>query len=65
MKVTYIYCETQKMKTDSTLHNNKPDIILRDNEWGICLLIDIAISGDRNLIKKEAEKTWKNIKTLQ
>jgi hypothetical protein len=35
--------------------NNKPDIIIRDNEKGTCMLIDIAISGDRNVIKKEAE----------
>ena len=37
--------------------NNKPDIIIRDNEKGTCMLIDVAISGDRNVIKKEAEKT--------
>ena len=36
--------------------NNKLDIIIRDNEKGTCMLIDVAISGDRNLIKKEAEK---------
>jgi len=39
--------------------NNKPDIIIRDNEKVTCMLIDVAISGDRNVIKKE------NIKTLQ
>ena len=40
-------------------NNNKPDIIIRDNEKGTCMLIDIAISGDRNVIKKEAEKILK------
>jgi hypothetical protein len=30
----------------------KPDIIIRDNEKGTCMLIDVAISGDRNVIKK-------------
>jgi len=30
-------------------------IIIRDNEKGACMLIDIAISGDRNVIRKEAE----------
>ena len=35
--------------------NNKPDIIIRDKEKGTCMLIDVAISGDRNVIKKEAE----------
>ena len=38
---------------------NKPDIIIRDNENGTCMLIDVAISGDRNVIKKEAEKILK------
>ena len=39
--------------------NNKPDIIIRDNEKETCILIDVAISGDRNVIKKEAEKIIK------
>jgi len=39
--------------------NNKPEIIIRDNEKGTCMLIDVAISGDRNVIKKEAEKILK------
>ena len=47
------------MQTDRTITNNKPDIIIRDNEKGTCLLIDVAISGDRNVIKKEAEKILK------
>ena len=36
-----------------------PDIIIRDNEEGTCMLIDVAISGERNMIKKEAEKILK------
>jgi len=40
-------------------NNNKPDIIIRDNEKGTCMLIHVAISGDRNVIKKEAEKILK------
>jgi len=39
--------------------NNKPDIIIGDNEKGTCMLIDVAISEDRNVIKKEAEKILK------
>jgi hypothetical protein len=39
--------------------NNVPDIINRDNENGTCMLIDAAISGDRNVTKKEAEKILK------
>jgi len=46
------------MQTDRTIPNNKPDIIIRDNEKRTCMLIlvDVAIPGDRNVIKKEAEK---------
>ena len=29
---------------------------IRDNEKFTCMLIDVAIQGDRNVIKKEAEK---------
>jgi len=45
--------------TIGTIPNNKPDIITRDNEKGTCMLIDVAISGDKNVIKKEAEKFLK------
>ena len=44
------------MQTDKTITNNRQDIIIRDNEKGTCMLIDVAISGDRNVIKKEADK---------
>ena len=49
----------QQVQTDRTIPNNKPDIITRDNEKGTCMLIDTAISGDRIVIKKEAEKILK------
>jgi hypothetical protein len=49
----------QQVQTDRTIPNNKPDIIIRDNEKGTCVLIDVAILGDRNVIKKEAEKILK------
>jgi len=49
----------QQEQTDRTIPNNKPDIIIRDNEKGTCMLIDVAISEDRNVIKKEAEKILK------
>jgi hypothetical protein len=47
------------VQTDITIPNNIPDITIRDNEKGTCMLIDVAISGDRNVIKKEAEKILK------
>jgi len=48
-----------KVQNDRTIPNNKPDIIICDNEKGTCMLINLAISGDRNVIKKEAEKILK------
>jgi hypothetical protein len=47
------------VQTDRTVPNNKPDTTIRDNEKGTCMLIDVAIPGDRNVIKKEAEKILK------
>jgi len=56
-KVTILW--NQQVQTDRTVPNNKPDIKIRDNEKGTCMLIDVAISGDRNVIKKEAETILK------
>jgi len=47
-KVTTLW--NQQVQTDRTIPTNKPDIIIRDNEKGTCMLIDVAISGDRNVI---------------
>ena len=47
------------MQNDRTIPNNKTDIVIRDNEKRTCVFIDVAISGDRNVIKKEAEKIRK------
>jgi len=47
------------VQTDRTIPNNKPDIIIRDNKKGTCMLIVVAMSEDRNVIKKEAEKILK------
>jgi hypothetical protein len=47
------------VRTDRAIPNNKPDIIIRDNEKRTCMLIDVAISGDRNVINKEAESILK------
>jgi len=46
-----------KIETDRTIPNNKPDIIIRDNEKGTCILIDVAISGDINVIKRSRENS--------
>ena len=49
----------QQVQIDRTLPNNKPTVIKCDNENGTCILIDVAISGDGNMIKNEAEKILK------
>jgi len=50
-------------KTDRTTPNNKADIIIRNNENEVCLLIDIAFSGDINMVKK-GSKTVLNYEDL-
>jgi hypothetical protein len=37
----------------------KPDIVIRDYEKGTCMLLNVAIPGDRSVIQKEAEKILK------
>jgi hypothetical protein len=44
------------VQTNRTIPNNKPDIIIHNNKQGTCILIDVAIPGDRNVFKKEAVK---------
>jgi len=55
---TIIIINNQQAQTDRTIPNNKPDIIIRDNGKGTCTLIDV-ISGNRNVIRKKAEKILK------
>jgi len=47
------------VQTDLTNHNNKPDIIIHGNEKGTCVLINVAISGVRNVIKNVVEMILK------
>jgi hypothetical protein len=44
------------MKIDRTIPKNKPDVIVHDNEKGTCLLINVADSGDRNVIKQKPKR---------
>ena len=39
--------------------SNVQDIINSSNEQGTCILVDTAVLGDRNVIKKEAETLLK------
>ena len=56
-KVTILW--DQQLQTDRTIRNKKPDIVIRDNGKGTRMLIDVAISGDRNVVKNEAEMILK------
>jgi hypothetical protein len=47
------------VQSNRIIPSNKSDIIICVNEKGSCLPIDIAISEDRSMIKKEAEKILK------
>ena len=44
------------MQTNRTIPNNEMYIVIHVNEKGMYVLIDVAMSGERNVIKKEAEK---------
>jgi hypothetical protein len=46
-----------ELQTDRTIPNDKPENTIRDNEKG--MPINAAISGDRNVIKKQAKKILK------
>jgi hypothetical protein len=50
--------QNQQVQTGRTIPNNKPDIIISDNEE-TSVLIDVAIPGDRNVIKKGTEQILK------
>ena len=49
----------RQVQIDRTIPSNKPDVIIRDTEKGTCMLIDVAISGDRNVIKKRSREDSK------
>jgi hypothetical protein len=47
------------VQTHPTEPNNKTDIIVNDNEEGTCLLRNVAIYGDRNVVKKVVDMVLK------
>lgn len=48
-----------QIQTDREVRANKPDLVLRNKLHKTCLLIDVAIPSDYNLVQKEAEKILK------
>jgi hypothetical protein len=49
----------QEVQTDREVLANRPDIIIKNKEDKICLLIDVAIPSDRNVIQKESKNNLK------
>jgi hypothetical protein len=49
----------QEIQTDRGVLANRPDIIIKKKKDKTCLLIDVAIPSDKNVIQKEAEKKLK------
>jgi hypothetical protein len=49
----------QGIQTDREVLTNRPDIVIKNKKGKTCLLIDVAIPSDKNIIQKEAEKKLK------
>jgi hypothetical protein len=47
------------VQTDRAIPNDKLDTRTHDNEKGICMSADVAISGDTHVIKNKSEKILK------
>ena len=57
-KITIVW--NQQVRTDRIIPNDKLENIIRHNKKGTCMLIDVAIHGDRSVINKEDEKILKS-----
>jgi hypothetical protein len=49
----------QGIKTYREVLANRPDIIIKNMKDKICLLINVAIPSDKNVIKKESKRKLK------
>jgi hypothetical protein len=47
----------QAVHTDKEVTTNRPDITIKNKKEKTCTLIDVAIPADRNIVKKEAERS--------
>jgi hypothetical protein len=52
----------QGVQTDREVLANRPDIIIKNKKDKMCLLIDVAVPSDRNVIQKKSEKKLKHKK---
>ena len=49
----------QAVHTDRQFITNRPDIIIKNKKEKTCVLIEVAISEDRNVVLREAENKQK------
>jgi hypothetical protein len=49
----------QAVHTDTEVTANRPAIIIKNKKEETCILIEVAIPADRNVVQKEAEKKLK------
>jgi hypothetical protein len=49
----------QAVHTDREVTANRPDIIIKNKKEKTCILIDVAIPADRNVVQREVEKMLK------
>jgi hypothetical protein len=49
----------QRIPKDREVTTNKPNIIIKNKKEKTCVLIDVAIPADRNVMQKETEKKLK------
>jgi len=49
----------QQVRTERNIPNNKLDIIICGNQKGTRMSVDVAIPGDRNVVKERDEKILK------
>jgi hypothetical protein len=49
----------QGIQTDREVLPNRPDLIIKNMKDKICLLIDVAVPSDRNVIQKESKNKLK------
>jgi hypothetical protein len=49
----------QNSLNNNNNNNNRSDIIIKNKKEKTCILIDVAIPADRNVVRKEKEKKLK------
>jgi hypothetical protein len=52
-------CNISTSSSNNNNNNDKPDIVIKNMKDKICLLIDVAIRSDRNVIRNESKKKLK------